>query len=116
MQAVSDLLTPEEQVAFAKATLESKTLATKALENKQAQAAKAKEQARLLRLEAKKQAELKKVQYQIDALTTQKEALQASKPENSADPIFNFIETETELAAVNKNAEEMFKLLERELL
>jgi hypothetical protein len=107
MEAVSNLLTPEDKVAFEKATLESKALATKALKNKQAQ----EEQARQLRLEAKKQAELKKVQDQIDALTAQKKALQASKPEKSTDPIFDIIQTPTELAAVNRQAEEMAKEL-----
>ncbi len=92
MKVVSDLLTPEEQVAFEKATLESKALATKALENKKALAAKAEEQARQLRLEAKKQAELKKVQDQIDALTAQKEALQPSKPVTlNLDDIFELV-------------------------
>ncbi|MFN7311272.1 MAG: hypothetical protein ACK5T0_07895 [Vampirovibrionales bacterium] len=113
MKAVSDLLTPEEQVAFEKATLESKALATKALGNKKALAIKAKEEARKLAQDAKNQAELKKVQAKIKALQEQETALQASKPEKSVDPIFNFTLTQAKLDAVQEQAEKMVKLFGR---
>ncbi len=79
MKAVSDLLTtPEEQVAFEKATLESKALATKALENKKALAIKAKKEARKRVQDAENQAELKKVQAKIKALQEQAEQMAKS--------------------------------------
>ncbi len=110
MEAMAKLLPEEERPAFTENVLKIKNQASQALGNKKALAIKAKEQARQLELEAKNQAELKKVQGKIDALTLQKEALQPSKPENSVDPIFNVIQTKTELDAVLEQAEKMVKL------